>query len=491
MSTGRRRPVGSGSSPACCAPRRVRCSSRRSGSSTAAPPRSSPRTPRRRRSPHPFGTDTLGRDLLARTASGAWLSLLDLGAARRARLSSPCRSAAGRLPPRSPDRHRHHPGVGGVPGGPELRARGVPARSPPDRRPARRAGGSITSAASPSASRSSSSPSSPRHAGGDDRRDAARLRRRPARHSACRREILAREVLVNVAPAIGVQALLALADRDLRRRRAQLPRPRCRRHRRRRWATSSPTPEPEPAQRTRGGTRSIPGLVMVIGILGCNLVGDALHDTAVTGVEPPRRWRHDRPGTGAVQPPTLPRSRRRRRLALRRCSSPAAGRRSERSASAASSSVTATASSASASAAAPGNINPLDSGSEVTRWIAEPVVETLYAYDENLQSVPLLAAGEPEVRRRPRLDHPPPRRRPLHNGDPLDRRRRGRHARPHRQLLPPGSEWITYLIGYVQRFDGRRPHGRIELVVALRAAALAPHQPADLPPRLRRPQATR
>ena len=48
-------------------------------------------------------------------------------------------------------------------------------------------------------------------------------------------------------------------------------------------------------------------------------------------------------------------------------------------------------------AAAPSNINPLDSGSEVTRWIAEPVVESLYTYDDALKSVPLLAVGEPEI----------------------------------------------------------------------------------------------
>ena len=38
-------------------------------------------------------------------------------------------------------------------------------------------------------------------------------------------------------------------------------------------------------------------------------------------------------------------------------------------------------------AGAPSNINPLDSGSELTQWIAEPVMESLYTYDEDLASV--------------------------------------------------------------------------------------------------------
>jgi peptide/nickel transport system substrate-binding protein len=103
-------------------------------------------------------------------------------------------------------------------------------------------------------------------------------------------------------------------------------------------------------------------------------------------------------------------------------------------------------------AAAPSNINPLDSGSEVTRWIAEPVVETLYRYDEHLASVPLLADGEPEIsgdgllwtiRVRDGVT--------WHNGDPL-LAADVVASLAHTLDLASGSEWITYMIGYVQSF---------------------------------------
>ncbi len=102
-------------------------------------------------------------------------------------------------------------------------------------------------------------------------------------------------------------------------------------------------------------------------------------------------------------------------------------------------------------AAAPGNVNPLDSGSEVTRWIAEPVVECLYEYDRDLASVPRLAAAPPDVsanglawtiRLRPDVL--------WHNGDRLtadDVIATFNHI----GNFAAGSEWITYLIGYVQR----------------------------------------
>lgn len=104
-------------------------------------------------------------------------------------------------------------------------------------------------------------------------------------------------------------------------------------------------------------------------------------------------------------------------------------------------------------AGAPSNINPIDSGSELTRWLAEPVMETLYRYDENLASVPLLAAGEPEISDdglqwtiRLRDDVT------FQNGDPFT----AEHViatLDHILDLSSGSEWITYLLDYVQRFD--------------------------------------
>ena len=96
-----------------------------------------------------------------------------------------------------------------------------------------------------------------------------------------RREILTREVFVNVAPAIGVQALLALAIAIFAE-----------------GGLSFLGLGVAPPQATLGNLIAdassslfsdvwwyalIPGTVMVIGILGCNLVGDSLHDTAVTG----------------------------------------------------------------------------------------------------------------------------------------------------------------------------------------------------------------
>lgn len=104
-------------------------------------------------------------------------------------------------------------------------------------------------------------------------------------------------------------------------------------------------------------------------------------------------------------------------------------------------------------AGAPSNINPLDSGSELTRWLAEPVVETLYTYDADLRSVPLLAVGEPEISEdqltwtiRLRDDVT------FQNGDPLTADD-VLATLDHMLNLSAGSEWITYLIDYVQRFD--------------------------------------
>lgn len=104
-------------------------------------------------------------------------------------------------------------------------------------------------------------------------------------------------------------------------------------------------------------------------------------------------------------------------------------------------------------ASAPSNINPLDSGSEVTRWIAEPVVESLYTYDDQLRSVPLLAAGEPTISA-DQLTWTIPLRRDVrwHNGDLLVADDVVATL-GHLLNLSAGSEWITYMIGYVQTFE--------------------------------------
>lgn len=99
----------------------------------------------------------------------------------------------------------------------------------------------------------------------------------------------------------------------------------------------------------------------------------------------------------------------------------------------------------------PSNLNPLDSGSEVTRWIAEPVMETLYDYDNDLKSVPLLAAAEPSVSR-DGLTWTVPLRKDVtfHNGD----RFTAKHvvaSLNHVAALDSGSEWIVYFLGYFSR----------------------------------------
>ncbi len=42
-------------------------------------------------------------------------------------------------------------------------------------------------------------------------------------------------------------------------------------------------------------------------------------------------------------------------------------------------------------------MNPLTAVTGNIAWVTEPVVESLYAYDENMESIPLLADGEPEI----------------------------------------------------------------------------------------------
>lgn len=106
---------------------------------------------------------------------------------------------------------------------------------------------------------------------------------------------------------------------------------------------------------------------------------------------------------------------------------------------------------------APSNINPLDSGSETTRWISEPVVQTLFAYDDQARSVPLLASGEPEVssdaltwtiKLREGIT--------WHNGDPLTAADVVATF-AHIADLSSGSEWVTYMLGYVQSYEAVDP----------------------------------
>ena len=109
-------------------------------------------------------------------------------------------------------------------------------------------------------------------------------------------------------------------------------------------------------------------------------------------------------------------------------------------------------------AGAPGNINPLDSGSELTQWPAEAIMESLYTYDEELNSVPLLAAGEPVISA-DRLTWTIPLRQDVefHNGDAFN----AHHVvstLDHLLDLSSGSEWITYLIDYVQWFEAADDH---------------------------------
>ncbi|WP_433360042.1 ABC transporter substrate-binding protein [Streptosporangium sp. CA-115845] len=99
-------------------------------------------------------------------------------------------------------------------------------------------------------------------------------------------------------------------------------------------------------------------------------------------------------------------------------------------------------------AAGPSNLNPLDSGSEVTRWIAEPVMETLYDYDERLQPVPLLAAAAPAISG-DGLTWTIPLKQGVkfHNGDAFT----AEHvvaSLDHVAAFASGSEWVIYFLGY-------------------------------------------
>jgi peptide/nickel transport system substrate-binding protein len=125
-------------------------------------------------------------------------------------------------------------------------------------------------------------------------------------------------------------------------------------------------------------------------------------------------------------------------------------------------------------ASAPSDINPLDSGSEVTRWLAEPVMESLYTWNNQLKSVPLLADGEPQVSADGlRWTIRVKRGIKFQNGDPLEAddvvASLSRLAD-----LSAGSEWITYMIGYVQRFEKVDQH-TVRIVVTRPYGLLRSH----------------
>ncbi|GLX02562.1 ABC transporter substrate-binding protein [Microtetraspora sp. NBRC 16547] len=116
-------------------------------------------------------------------------------------------------------------------------------------------------------------------------------------------------------------------------------------------------------------------------------------------------------------------------------------------------------------AAGPSNLNPLDSGSEVTRWIAEPVMETLYDYDERLRSVPLLAAAEPAVSGDGLTWRIPLKQGvTFHNGDAFT----AEHvvaSLDHVAAFASGSEWVVYFLGY---YSGARAVDRNTVEITLK-----------------------
>ena len=109
-------------------------------------------------------------------------------------------------------------------------------------------------------------------------------------------------------------------------------------------------------------------------------------------------------------------------------------------------------------AGAPSNINPLDSGSELTRWIAEPVVESLYTYDDDAEVRP--AAGRRRARDQPPTSSPGPSGCStdvtFQNGDPLTADDVVATL-DHMLDLSSGSEWITYLHRLRAAFEWSTP----------------------------------
>jgi peptide/nickel transport system substrate-binding protein len=103
--------------------------------------------------------------------------------------------------------------------------------------------------------------------------------------------------------------------------------------------------------------------------------------------------------------------------------------------------------------AAPSSLNPLDSGSETTRWIAEPIMESLYGYDKSLASIPLLADGEPQISDDKLAWTIRLRQGVLwHDGTPFTADDVVATL-AHMLDLSAGSEWITYMLGYLSRFE--------------------------------------
>ncbi|MFI0349103.1 ABC transporter substrate-binding protein [Actinomadura sp. 9N407] len=124
--------------------------------------------------------------------------------------------------------------------------------------------------------------------------------------------------------------------------------------------------------------------------------------------------------------------------------------------------------------AGPGNMNPLDSGSEVTRWIAEPIMESLYDYDGELRSVPLLAAAEPRVSEDGlTVTIPLKKGVTFHNGDPFTAEDVVASLR-HVTALAGGSEWIVYFLHYYAGARAVDPH-TVEIKLNRRYGLLRSH----------------
>jgi peptide/nickel transport system substrate-binding protein len=95
------------------------------------------------------------------------------------------------------------------------------------------------------------------------------------------------------------------------------------------------------------------------------------------------------------------------------------------------------------------NLNPLDSTSELTRWVTDPVAETLYAYDDNAGPVPRLAAGDPVISA-DGLEWTIPLKPGVrfHNGDPFTAEHVAACLNYVNNTSSP-SEWIIYFFGYL------------------------------------------
>ncbi|MDI2124968.1 ABC transporter substrate-binding protein [Yinghuangia seranimata] len=103
------------------------------------------------------------------------------------------------------------------------------------------------------------------------------------------------------------------------------------------------------------------------------------------------------------------------------------------------------------------DLNPLDSTSELTRWVTDPVAESLYAYDDTGTSVPRLAAAEPTVSPdgltwtiplKPGVR--------FHNGDPFTAEHVVACLNYANNTSSP-SEWIIYFFGYLAEASAPDP----------------------------------